>query len=609
MIKKAKYIVACNGIEVDNRGTEHYLELKHDGEKRSDCNIRVELADFVSSIYTLDDRKKDLLEIAGYVFGADRKTSRGAKDTLDMHSWSRDFEIHIKVRDLDFWDRPKVKKLLDESLSFMTGDHKYKFVFYQAETDYPTNIFDDKKFTLEPNEKLKVVLFSGGLDSLSGVIKMLEETDDDLCLVSHLSGNPSVENTQTNLYEEINELYPGRCAHYKFHCGLSRKQSVDETQRTRSFLFNSIAFALASTYGKNENILFENGITSYNFAETQDMMNSRASRTTHPKTLGLLSELFTEINEFDYKIENRYYDKTKTDVVDVLKQYDKLDLIETSVSCSQTRTHRTNSTHCGVCSQCIDRRFASYAVSVENYDRASLYEFDFVVEDLDENDTIKALSDYLRIAKKFTEKSLDGFHDEFIDELSDIEEYIDGESEGKKIKKVYDVCLRQGKQIESAIIRMILEFDKPFSHIRPRSLFSLVLGMRKEKVTEEEMDNYEKAEVEKNPWKDEEVEVEVEVEVNENWIKQTEKGEVISIPERVIHRYIKNEDKLKKFKNGELSKKVDEFIIEQKLEKYETVPSTKIALLARRLRAKGYNAKESSIGAILRRKDYSHSRE
>ncbi|MDA3860882.1 MAG: hypothetical protein PF445_06625, partial [Melioribacteraceae bacterium] len=478
MIRDNKYIVACNGIKVkETEGEANYLYLEHDATKEG-WNTRIELENFVTSAYKVSDRAKDLLEIAGYIFAADRKSSRGAIDAVEMHSWSRAFEIHIQVRDITFWEQPKIKTMLNDALSYMTGDKRYDFVFYKANGDFPTSIFDNKEFSIEPSDKLEVVLYSGGLDSLSGIVELLETTDKELCLMSHQSGNPSVANTQNSLFKEIDKLYPGRCTHYKYYCGLCRKRSVDETQRTRSFLFNSIAFALATTYGINENILFENGVTSFNFAETQDMMNSRASRTTHPKTLGLLMELFSEINDAEYKVENRFYNKTKTDVVNILNKYNKLDLVDISVSCSVSMLQRTSHTHCGICSQCIDRRFAAYSAEVERYDENGLYEFDFVKDDLENSIQKKALSDYIRMAKKYAEHSIDGFYDEFLDEIVDIEEYLGGKSDVERVKTIYDICFRHGKQVEKALDRMREKNDRTFTSFNPNSLYGLILGMR-----------------------------------------------------------------------------------------------------------------------------------
>src|SRR5690606_16666679 len=124
--------------------------------------------------------------------------------------------------------------------------------------------------------------------------------------------------------------------------------------------------------------IFENGITTMNFAETQDQINARASRTTHPKTLSLYMKLFSAIAENDFTIENPFFFKTKTDVVNILKQYNALNLIRSSVSCGQSRKSKPGYKHCGTCSQCLDRIYAVYSNEVEKADTP--YSFNFLKE-------------------------------------------------------------------------------------------------------------------------------------------------------------------------------------------------------------------------------------
>lgn len=479
MTEIKKYIVSCNGIYIKEReNSTKYIKLNHSKDDVECYNVKIKLLKFTTSKNTINDRKRDLLEIAGYVFAADRKCSRGCSDNVEMHSWSRNIELHIKVRDLKFWNNEDVKKKLNDALSFMTGDLRWSFIFHQHEGEIEEEFFGDETFVIENSNKTRAILFSGGLDSLSGIIEVLETTKDKLCLVSHQSGNPSVKKVQNDLFKEINILYPDRCLHYKYECGLVGRQRADESQRTRSFVFNSIAFTLSTTYGLSGNTLFENGITSFNLPETQDMMNSRSSRTTHPKTLGLMSELLTIINEKPYEIKNSYYNKTKTDVVNVLKKYHQLNLMDISVSCSATRDHRSDNTHCGICSQCIDRRIAAYSAEIERHDENGLYDFDFTTMDLINQNERKAISDYLNQAKIFKEKSLDGFYNQFMYDLIDLEEFMLGETEEDNIETIYNLCSRHGSQVEKAIGRMIKKHDAAFSKFRPNSLYGLILGIR-----------------------------------------------------------------------------------------------------------------------------------
>ena len=126
-----KYTVSCGGAKKGRKGKDepHYKELEY-REDRPDRNVRIKLTDFIRKNYNLPDRCKDLLEIAGYLFAADRITYRGKEDNDEFHSWSREFHSH-QVRDKKFWEGIEVRKLLSDVLKFITGDYKYTFHFYK----------------------------------------------------------------------------------------------------------------------------------------------------------------------------------------------------------------------------------------------------------------------------------------------------------------------------------------------------------------------------------------------------------------------------------------------------------------------------------------------
>jgi 7-cyano-7-deazaguanine synthase in queuosine biosynthesis len=125
------------------------------------------------------------------------------------------------------------------------------------------------------------------------------------------------------------------------------------------FLYSAIATAIVGTVGAKEITIFENGITSFNFPRRQDLTNARATRTTHPKAISLLEDLFGEITDGDFHIATPFLWKTKADVIATLAQTTGSALVASGVSCSRTFLSIGSASHCGECSQCIDRRFAS----------------------------------------------------------------------------------------------------------------------------------------------------------------------------------------------------------------------------------------------------------
>jgi len=466
-----EHIILCNGAKL-SQGTssnnQNIVKLEYDPNS-PDINVNIPLPSFVHSVYHLPKRAKDLVEIAAYVFSADRKIKRGTIDSVEYQSWSRNLHFVIKVRDYKFWKQDSVKKILADTLKFMTGDSSYSFEFINGYTTGNSSFFDKEEFIINPSTPTRVVLFSGGLDSLAGIVDTLETTNDNICLISHVSQH-GVQKTQKGLYTALERDYPGRGKHYTFKCNLKGEVAREETQRTRSFLYSAIAYAVAVAHSQNSFYFYENGVTSINFKKRGDLLNARASRTTHPKTIGLLSNLLTNIHESAFKIEHPFLFNTKTDILKILADHNKQNYINSSVSCSATRMKSPHATHCGGCSQCVDRRFAAYAASVENYDGTAIYDLDFVTEKIEDRNKKTTIIDFVRLARDFKKLNYRTFCSEKLSELSEIVDYIEGDDEEEKIDKIYQLCIKHGKQIEQAIKKMY----QPFDEVTPGSFLDLL---------------------------------------------------------------------------------------------------------------------------------------
>ena len=309
---------------------------------------------------------------------------------------------------------------------------------------------------------------------MSGIVDCLENSSDQLCLLSHRSGQPETARTQDQLVRVLHRRYPNRIRHYKFYCSLRQIRAKEETQRTRSFLYTAIAYALTHALSQKEIFVYENGITSINFPKRQDLMNARASRTTHPKTIACLENFFATIYEPKVKIVTPFLWKTKTEIYQVLSEAGREDLITSAVSCSQTLQHTGQATHCGGCSQCIDRRFAAYGSELDDVDDSGIYTLDFIKEDVGRDEVRTTLIDYVRQARHFASLNYDNFYYKMLNELVDLIDYIPGTSEQEKVEKVWKVCHRHGKQVEAAIRRMKTIHDDPFLPLPEGSFLQMI---------------------------------------------------------------------------------------------------------------------------------------
>ena len=439
------------------------------------ANVRLGLPDFVQSVYHLPDRFLDLLEIAAYVFAGDRLTLRGSKNTVEYHSWARNLHYVMRVRDHAFWSRSDVQDALRAALLFMTGDQSYDFTFQPGHSTPPADLFDSEVFQVEAAGSLSIMLFSGGLDSLAGAVQRLEETNDRVCLVSHQSSQPSIVRTQDSLVKALQGEYPGRVHHYRFRTNLRRIRAKEETQRTRSFLYGSIAFAIAHTFGRDRVFVYENGITSLNFTRRDDLLNARASRTTHPQTLGRLAQLFSIIAERPISMETPFLWKTKSDVVDVLIASGFGHLIPSSVSCSHTFKSEINATHCGECFQCIDRRIGAYGAQAEKHDHSGLYANDIIGKTISNAESKTTVVDYLRQAGNFANWNVDYFYRQTLDDLQHLNGWVPNcDDEMVLVGEVWSLCSRHGNQVGQALRRMRDLHESVFAPLAQDSLLKVV---------------------------------------------------------------------------------------------------------------------------------------
>lgn len=464
--------VLCNGSDfVTPRGD---ASLRLDYRPEYEPNVRIGLPLFVEQLTHVPPRLLDLLEIAAYVYCADRQTDRGAKDAVEYHGWSRSFEFHVKIRNIQFWSTPGIAGKLNAAVSYLSGDRAFTFQFEPGHETAPTSLFDMAGLSLNNPRGWRVVLFSGGLDSLSGVYHTLHSGSEKLCLVSHRSSQPQIGRTQDQLVQALQREFPNRVQHYKFYCNLTGRRAAEETQRTRMFLYASIAASIAATGNLTELSIFENGVTSLNFPRRQDLLNARATRTTHPKTIALLEDVFSAVSTKKFHIRTPFFWKTKADVVSLLQSDGGAELIPSAVSCSRTFLSIGSATHCGECSQCVDRRFASYAAGVEEIDDSVPYATDFIRQPFSHAEARTTAVDFVRQARDFAKWNSDHFAAELFSSVTDVLDYVGAGNDEQATAALATLCQRHGRQVMAALERIRAKHDRLDEQIIAGSLLSLI---------------------------------------------------------------------------------------------------------------------------------------
>ena len=201
-----EHLVLCGGVEEPQVASEQSLRLALHGRSP---NVRLQISDISRRLLAnVPDVLADLLEVASYVYATDSAISRGGEIDAQMgRRWRRKFRFEIPVRLPSLWSSDPVLSALVETLSFLSDD-SYEFEF-RAIIDAPTMAeyfeFKDKEETaFTPDE---VILFSGGLDSLSGTVEELAEYGSKkVALVSHRSAS-KIAGAQKGLVDKLRSRF------------------------------------------------------------------------------------------------------------------------------------------------------------------------------------------------------------------------------------------------------------------------------------------------------------------------------------------------------------------------------------------------------------------
>ena len=263
----------------------------------------------------------DLLEIAAYVYGADQLSTRGGDKEIEYgNHWRRNFRIELPVRRLDLWTRPEVLNSLASTLGFLSDDD-YEFAF-QPYVNPP--LIDRYLFDSFDNDDAgfeEVILFSGGLDSFGGAVQEILQGQRKVVLVSHRSVSKLFAR-QRGLVSDIASRLTDRTKrplHVAVEVNKSKNLGGEFSQRSRSFLFASIAAVVARAFSRDRILFFENGVVSFNFPISPQALGGRATRTTHPQVLNGFEKLFSLIFDRSFSVDNPFLWKTKAEVLRELK--------------------------------------------------------------------------------------------------------------------------------------------------------------------------------------------------------------------------------------------------------------------------------------------------
>ena len=313
----------------------------------------------------------DLLLLGAAAYCVDKFSARA--DSPD--AWTRELHLRFPAQESARFNG----STLPQALRFLTGDN-WQIAAHSQPADPLAAL---APLPAEKNAVASVdavSLFSGGLDSLCGVIDLLEsDPSTRLGLVSHYDGGQATSK-QPELHARLAEHYGSdrvllrrlwlRPAPTNSRQRTPSPQVTETTTRGRSFLFLTAALALASASGPDVPVYVpENGYIALNVPLTRARDGSASTRTTHPHYLNLLSEAAPAVGVSNPLI-NPYQYKTKGQMLRDNKNQALLhELAPETVSCSHpeaARMQRRPQGNCGYCFPCLIRRAALATVGWDN---------------------------------------------------------------------------------------------------------------------------------------------------------------------------------------------------------------------------------------------------
>lgn len=418
-------------------------------------NLRI---DYISRtmLSNLPDLLIDLLEVAAYVYCADQRLVRGSEQLSKFgEGWRRSLKFSIPVRELEIWQDPEVQDALIDTLGFLSDD-SYSFDFRQAETPVQPKELYFHDLIDPADEHDGVSLFSGGIDSFAGAVTDLVSNGRSLTLVGHYSST-KVRSVQEGLIAELKRRgFDRRLSYIPVWVSNEGVRAREFTQRTRSFLFACLGLVVARMSGKDSFSFYENGVVSINLPLAGDVVGGRATRTTHPKVLRGLEHLFSLLLDRQIQIHTPLQWLTKMEVTGKIATAGMADLLDQTVSCTRPRKWTETQKHCGVCSQCIDRRFGILAAGLGEHEPSNRYMQDLLLDDRSGGDDFRMALAYVSLFKKISMTPKERFLVDFPEIVSAVG-HFQGVPTSEAGDRLFDLFQRHAKSVEEVVSSAVKE--------------------------------------------------------------------------------------------------------------------------------------------------------
>ena len=309
---------------------------------------------------TVPEPNVELMRLAVLAYLVDRTAPR-------PRGWSRELELVVPVFDPDRW-RP-VADGVEAALALLTGD-TWSVTFDGRRGAARRRVERE----VEPAER--VSLFSGGADSLCGLMVSLHEGVTPH-LVSHWDWT-IIGGVQNRVIDAVRREFGLTPTRDVVRIGRKREQTwtnerfpEEATSRSRSIVF--IALGLAAAAIRHAKLWVpENGFASLNLPLSPERRGALSTRTTHPRLIDELQGIANAVG-IDVTMTNPFESMTKGEIFRRVADAHRDDvaslILSVSHSCGRPGANYAGfdpSLQCGVCFGCLVRRAAFNAAGIND---------------------------------------------------------------------------------------------------------------------------------------------------------------------------------------------------------------------------------------------------
>lgn len=301
----------------------------------------------------------DLVDLTVAIYACDRLANH------ELQKTQRCISVTLPLRHPELFNSNSFQEKLNSLLIWMTES---EWLFKFKKRKIPGRYIEQQLSLSLPitNQNTEVALWSGGLDSLAGLYNRLTTKPDNSFILFGSGSNKKIYSDQKKLFQEIEYIFPNNISLLRVPIYFDESKNIPKNKlsRGRGILFTLLGSACAYLMGQRKLFIYENGIGAINLPYSKATIGLDHSRSVHPKTLLMVSDLVSELIGENFEVKNPFLFWTKAQMCQLLAENKENNLVRLTASCDHP--HRKTVSQCGYCSSCILRRQALIVANLED---------------------------------------------------------------------------------------------------------------------------------------------------------------------------------------------------------------------------------------------------